>query len=91
LYADALQIPLTDVSVSVTGVSDAKGFFNLDDDTRVGFTEIHGTISIDSPASDEDIERLRDIINKHCPVLDDLCTPIPVVLDVMRVGKVSNK
>ena len=34
LYADAMDIPLEEVSVSVTGYSDARGFFGLDDSVR---------------------------------------------------------
>ena len=85
LYADALGIDLKDVAVSVTGVSDARGFFALDEDVPAGFSEVHGTISIDSDASDEDIERLRQAVNRHCPVLDDLRKPVPVDLQIKRV------
>lgn len=84
LYADAMDIPLNSISVSVEGVSDARGFFGLEDNARAGFEEITGTINIDSPASDEDIERLREAVNRHCPVLDDLQKPVSVVLNVKR-------
>jgi uncharacterized OsmC-like protein len=84
LYADAMEIDLKDVAVSVTGVSDARGFFNLDDDVPAGFSEVYGTITIESDASDEDIERLRQAVNRHCPVLDDLRKPVPVELELTR-------
>lgn len=87
LYADAMDIDLTSVAVSVTGVSDAKGFFNVDDDTAAGFSEIHGDINIESDASDDDIERLRQAVNRHCPVLDDLRKPLPVDLRIKRTAK----
>jgi uncharacterized OsmC-like protein len=85
LYADAMDIDLKSVSVSVTGVSDAKGFFNLDDDTPAGFSEIYGYIMIESDASDDDIDRLRVAVNRHCPVLDDLRKPMKVELAVKRI------
>ncbi len=84
LYADAMDIPLDDVAVSVTGVSNAKGFFNLDDETPAGFSEVYGIITIDSVASDAQIERLRQAVNRHCPVLDDLRKPVKVELDILR-------
>lgn len=87
LYADAMEIDLKDVAVSVTGVSDARGFFNLDDEVPAGFTEVYGTIDIESDASDEDIERLRLAVNRHCPVLDDLRKPVPVELELKRVNR----
>jgi len=84
LYADAMDIPLHNVSVSVTGVSDARGFLGPVEGIRAGFQEVRGSIEIDSPASDADIERLRQAVNLHCPVLDDLRSPISVELDVRR-------
>lgn len=86
LYAEAMDIDLKDIAVSVTGVSDAKGFFNLDETTAAGFSEIYGEIKIDSNASDEDIERLRAAVNRHCPVLDDLRKPVKVELEVKRAN-----
>lgn len=86
LYADAMDIALDSVAVSVTGVSDAKGFFSLDEETPAGFSEIIGTIAIESSASDDDIERLRQAVNRHCPVLDDLRRPVSVDLKVVRVS-----
>ena len=84
LYADAMDIDLQDVAVSVTGKSDARGFFDLDDDVPAGFSEITGDINIISDASDEDLERLRLAVNRHCPVLDDLRKPIKVELALKR-------
>ena len=89
LYADAMDIALDSVSVSVTGVSDAKGFFSLDEETPAGFSEIYGTINIVSDASDDDIERLRQAVNRHCPVLDDMRRPVSVDLKLERVSAVT--
>ncbi len=84
LYADAMDIDLQDIAVSVTGVSDARGFFDVDDEVDAGFSEVYGEINIVSNASDEDIERLRQTVNRHCPVLDDLRKPLKVELDLKR-------
>jgi uncharacterized OsmC-like protein len=84
LYADAMEIDLKSVAVSVTGVSDARGFFNVEEGIAAGFSEVYGEIKIESNASDEDIERLRQMVNLHCPVLDDLRKPVKVELDIKR-------
>ncbi len=85
LYADALEIPLEGVSVSLTGHSDARGFFGLDDSVPAGFSHISGTIKVVTPASDEELERLRQAVNQHCPVLDDMRRPVEVELTLVRV------
>ena len=84
LYADAMEIDLQEISVSVTGISDARGFFNLDDDIAAGFSEVIGSIDVVSDASEEDLERLRLAVNRHCPVLDDLRKPMKVELELKR-------
>ncbi|MBX2867654.1 MAG: OsmC family protein [Acidiferrobacterales bacterium] len=84
LYADAMEIDLQEIAVSVEGISDARGFFNLDDNIPAGFSEVIGTIDIVSSASDEDLERLRLAVNRHCPVLDDLRKPMKVDLELKR-------
>ncbi len=85
LYADALDISLDAISVSVIGISDARGFLAPSDDAvRPGFQEIHGIIKVKSSASDAQLERLRRVVNERCPVLDDLRTPIPVRMELER-------
>ena len=84
LYADAMDIDLKDIAVSVTGVSDARGFFNVEEGIPAGFSEIYGDIKIESGASDEEIERLRETVNRHCPVLDDLRKPLKIELEIKR-------
>ena len=81
LYADAMEIPLNNVSVTVTGEADLRGFVDVDG-IRAGLQRITGTVTLDTPASSEDIARLRDRVDAHCPVLDSLQTPTVVDLDV---------
>lgn len=78
LYADALDIPLAGVSVRVEGVSDRRGFFGVDDTVRPGFQEIQAVVHLDSTAPPEDLARLKDMVDAHCPVLDALARPTPV-------------
>jgi uncharacterized OsmC-like protein len=82
-YATALGIPLDSVSVSLSGAIDLKGFFAVDDSVRAGYQAITGTVRLESTASDEQLERLRSIVNAHCPVLDIIARPVPVALDLV--------
>ena len=68
----------------MTGHSDARGFFGLDNSVRAGFSHITGEIKVETKASDEELERLREAVNQHCPVLDDLRQPVSVQLDLIR-------
>jgi putative redox protein len=80
LYADALGIPLDSIQVELDGLQDLRGFLGVDGVTRPGFQQIVGTVIVGSPAADMDIERLKRAVDLHCPVLDDLRSPIPIEL-----------
>ncbi|MGO4716961.1 OsmC family protein [Bradyrhizobium sp. 2TAF24] len=84
LYADALGIPLSGVSVRLTGTIDLRGFFNVDDSVRPGYQGIRAEVTLDSPASDADLARLKEIVDRHCPVLDILRNPTPVTLSLHK-------
>ena len=82
LYADALGIPLNGVSVQLTGAIDLRGFFNVEQSVRPGYQRIEAEVILDSPASEADLARLKDIVDRHCPVLDILRNPTPVLLSL---------
>jgi uncharacterized OsmC-like protein len=85
LYADALGIPLDGVSVKLTGEIDLRGFFNVDPSVRPGFRGISAEVTLDSKAPPADLDRLKRIVDEHCPALDILRNPTPVAL-TLRVG-----
>jgi putative redox protein len=86
LYADALGIPLNGVSVQLTGTIDLRGFFNVDESVRSGYQGIEAEVILDSPASEADLARLKEIVDRHCPVLDILRNPTPVRLSLRSAG-----
>jgi len=64
--------------------------FAVDDGVRPGFSDIQATVTIDSPAHPDDIERLKVSVDRHCPVLDILRHATPVRLDlVIAAGKAA--
>ena len=81
-YATALGIPLDKVSVKLKGDIDLRGFFGVDDSVRPGYAAVRGTIHIESPATDEQLQMLRGAVNAHCPVLDIMTKPVPVALEL---------
>ncbi len=81
LYADALGIPVNRVSVRLEGDIDLRGLFNVDKSIRPGFQGITAEVTIDSPASENDLLRLKSVVDRHCPVLDILQNPTPVQID----------
>lgn len=77
-YADTLGIALDAVAVKVEGRSDLRGFFGVEDGVRPGFREVRLTATLVSRASTDDLQRLKAIVDRHCPVLDMLRNVTPV-------------
>jgi putative redox protein len=86
LYADLLEIPVTGIKVEVTGDIDLCGFFAVNDDTRPGYSNITANVQIEGPASEADIQRLKDTVDEHCPVLDINSNQTPVTVNVPKAA-----
>jgi len=85
-YADTLGIPLRSVSVRLEGRIDHRGFFAVKDGVRPGFRDVRVVVAIDSPASAEDIDRLKATVDRHCPVLDILRNVTPVHVGIQQTN-----
>jgi putative redox protein len=76
-FATALGIPLDGVAVSVEGDIDFRGFFAIDETVRPGFSALRVTVNLTTSASQAQVDTLVAAVNRHCPVLDMLSTPVP--------------
>ena len=84
-YATALGVPLESVSVKLDGVLDLRGFFAVDERVRAGFTGVQGTVTLKSSATPEELAKLKEVVDAHCPVLDILRAPVPVELELATI------
>lgn len=71
------DIPIENIEVYVESDFDARGQFGLTEDPP-GFKELRYTVSIESPASEEEIRDMIDKADARSPVLDDFRRPIPI-------------
>ena len=85
-YARVLGIPLDGVTVNAEGRLDLRGFFGVGEHAP-GFQDVTYTVDIASTASAEDIARLVETVNNHCPVLDILQQPVSVHGDFRLNGE----
>ena len=84
IFAEDMGIDIGEISVKLRGTQDLRGFMALDDETPAGFTNIVGQVFIHSDASEEDLELLRQRVDQHCPVLDDLKRPVEVSFSIEK-------
>ncbi len=85
-YAAVLGIPLNSVHVNMRGFLDLHGLFGLDAGVPAGYQKIEFEAIIDSPAEPKKIQELMQVVQTHCPVLDTLVRPIPVLGKVTHNG-----
>lgn len=67
MTAQKLKIPYTKFEISVEGDFDSAGYLG-DPTVAIGFSAIRTFYDIDTIAPKEDIQRLIDYVESHCPV-----------------------
>ena len=86
IYAEDMGIKIEKIGVKLTGKQDLRGFMALDSEIPAGFTKIEGEVRIVSKATKEELNKLQILVDKHCPVLDDLIRQVPIKIQVNKVN-----
>jgi uncharacterized OsmC-like protein len=87
MWAARLEIPVRSLAVEVRARYDARGELGIDDSIRPGYAGIDCIVTVDTDASDADVERLLDTADRHSSWIDDLRNPVPVSREVRIVGR----
>ncbi len=82
VWAQKLGIRLDAVDIELAGDLDIRGFFGIDPDVRPGFQGIEAKVTLRGPESAERYLELRESVEAHCPVLDNLTNGVPVTVVV---------
>lgn len=80
-WAALLEVPIDRIQVEVESEFDARGSFGIEDQPP-GFTRLRYRVTIESPASESEIQEVIDQADRHSPVLDDFRRPIPVEREI---------
>ena len=76
--ASMMGIKLDEVKVNLKGSLDLKGLFGMDPAIPPGYQKITYETILKSAAPEEELRKLIDAVETHCPVLDTLVRPIEV-------------
>lgn len=90
-YADKLDIPLNSVEIEINGKLDFKGFLSVSEEVRPGYQNVNVNVYLDSSAEKDKLEKLKEIVDKHCPVLDLFRNPTPVNTSLVSKEGLNNK
>ncbi|MGB4135905.1 MAG: OsmC family protein [Microbacterium sp.] len=78
LYAQALGLTIDDIEITAEGDLDVRKLFGIDESGRAGFHDVRVRVDITGPDTTEDYERLRAVVEAHCPVGDLFANTVPV-------------
>lgn len=76
--AAMMGIKLDEVKVDLKGSLDLKGLFGMDASIPPGYQKITYETTLTSSAPEEELRKLIEAVESHCPVLDTLVRPIEV-------------
>jgi uncharacterized OsmC-like protein len=76
--ASMMGIKLDEVKVNLKGSLDLKGLFGMDPAIPPGYQKITYETILTSSAPEEELRKLIEAVESHCPVLDTLVRPVEV-------------
>lgn len=91
LHAAARGINLRKLSTELTGNIDLQGLLALDDSVPVGYESIRVRMDIEADCSDEDLAELIAFSQRHSPVCNTICRPVPVTIERGVVQRASSE
>ena len=83
--ARELGIPVSGTEITVRGSLDPAKFAGTDRNVRAGYQSLEASINIKSPASAEQIAKLKSEVEARCPVSDNLAHATPVNITMKAV------
>jgi uncharacterized OsmC-like protein len=69
-WAARREVPIEAVQVEVQADFDARGELGMDDSIPPGYQEVRYVISIDSPASADEVAKLVEVAERYSPYVD---------------------
>jgi uncharacterized OsmC-like protein len=76
--AALFNVPIEALSVEMEADIDFRGVLGHDKSVRNGFTDIRYAVTIQSPASEEQVRRCKETIDRKSPVADTLANPVKI-------------
>ena len=80
-HGAAMDIELSEMRFEFEGSVDMRGLLGLGDDVRPGFETIECTAHIESSASTEQLEELKEVARARSPLLDNLENEVSVSIE----------
>lgn len=81
LHAAVRGITIRELSSELDGDLDVRGLLGLDDAVAPGYEHIRIRMKIEADCSEEELEDLLAVAQRHSPVCNTVCRPVPVMIE----------
>jgi uncharacterized OsmC-like protein len=82
MWAARLGVPLDALTVEIQADYDVRGELGVADDVRPGYREVRCIVTVESPASDEEVARLLDTADRYSSYRDIFGNGVPLRREV---------
>ena len=79
--AAMFDVPIDAIDIDMEADVDFRGLLGHDKTVRNGVTDIRYTVTIQSPASEDQVRRCKETIDRKSPVRDTLANPVNITSD----------
>lgn len=84
LHAMARGITIKELSTELKGNIDLQGLLGLDDSVPAGYEQIGIRMHVQADCSEKELDDLLAYAQKHSPVCNTVCRPVPVVIERVK-------
>jgi uncharacterized OsmC-like protein len=84
LHAAVRGIAIRTLSTELEGDLDVRGLLGLDDSVAPGYEHIRIGMKVEADCSEEELEDLLAVTQRHSPVCNTVCRPVPVTIERIK-------
>jgi uncharacterized OsmC-like protein len=81
LHATARGVAISELSTELEGDLDVRGLLGLDEAVSPGYERIRIQMKVKADCSDEQLDELLAYTQRHSPVCNTVCRPVPVSVE----------
>lgn len=84
LHAMARGVRIQELSTELEGDLDVRGLLALDDEVSPGYEQIRIRMHVEADCSSDQLDELLAVTQRHSPVCNTICHPVPVVIERVK-------
>ncbi|BBE30528.1 osmotically inducible protein C [Tepiditoga spiralis] len=84
MVANEMGIKIENLEFEVEGELDPRGFMGKANNVRPGYSQMNIKVNVETDADNETLNKWLDIVEKRCPVSDNIQNTTPINLSIIK-------